>query len=147
MDEGMTSYLEETYMRSGVSSITQATLNDVKNGKPTRISGLSEEEYKNHIKQEKEMYFSEGSIINKPYDEFNGIESFSDSYSIMVYDGGKYFLMELEEEMGKDNFYIMLNDYYSTYQSKEVTTSDFINILKHHNNSANVNEIISKYIR
>lgn len=72
----------------------------------------------------------QGSIkasLNPPYDKLGK------DYLVTVYDKGKFFLYDLMNNMGKDEFYQMLQEYYRDHAFKEVRTKDFqilhINIL------------------
>lgn len=92
-------------------------------------------------------------IINKPvksyfYKEFNkelNTDFNKDEYFAKTYDGGKAFLYLLRENMGKENFYKAIREYYENYKFKEATTEDFINIIKKYGNDE-TKKIISKYI-
>lgn len=70
----------------------------------------------------------------------------ADDYSTYVYTNGSYFLYELSKEMGENEFYKMMQDYYQTYYLKEVTTVDFINIIYEHSDSLKIYQIINNYI-
>lgn len=48
--------------------------------------------------------------------------------------------------MGSKTFFKMMKDYYKTYYLKEVTGTDFINIIYKYNDPKGVSGIINKYI-
>ena len=83
------------------------------------------------------------NYINLPYDSYGQT---SEGYSHHVYQGGAMFLYELEQVMGEPTFFAMLQCYYKAYQFSEVTTKDFVEIVKLFDDSERVGEIVDKYI-
>ena len=80
-------------------------------------------------------------FINLPYDSYD-----KGDYSHYVYQSGAFFLFELEQTMGEEKFFSMLQNYYKKYKFTEVTTKDFIDILKVYDSSTETEKIINKYI-
>ena len=81
--------------------------------------------------------------INLPYDNYDNEKG---EYSGHVYQSGAFFLFELEQTMGEEKFFSMLQNYYKKYKFTEVTTKDFIDILKVYDSSTETEKIINKYI-
>lgn len=64
-----------------------------------------------------------------------------------VYDGGTYFLCELRKAMGDGVFYPMLQEYYKAYHFNEVSTKEFVEVIRTFDNSESVRRIVEKYIQ
>lgn len=82
------------------------------------------------------------NFINLPYDSYD-----KDEYSHYVYQSGAFFLFELEQSMGEEKFFSMLQNYYEKYKFSEVTTKDFIEFVRVYDNSDGIERIINKYIK
>jgi len=92
------------------------------------------EHYGEHITQKGSAY------INLPCEEYN-------SYSyIFVYSYGDDFLYQLEQTMGSDAFFAMLQDWYSTNTGKIATGSAFVATVLRHDNSREVKQLMSRYL-
>ena len=63
-----------------------------------------------------------------------------------AYNGGKSFYSLLRYLMGEKKFDQAMRDYYHTYYLKQATGKDFIAIIKKHDNSKAVNDLIKHYI-
>ena len=63
--------------------------------------------------------------INKSRSEYEGFD-----YSSYVYDGGAYFLYELEQALGSDTFFSMMREYYQKFYLKEATGQDLVALMK-----------------
>ena len=63
-----------------------------------------------------------------------------------AYNGGKSFYSLLRYLMGEKKFDQAMRDYYQTYYLKQATGKDFIAIIKKHDNSKAVNDLIKRYI-
>ena len=61
------------------------------------------------------------------------------------YDYGPLFLSQAEDIMGEDKFYSFVKDVYNTYGLKVAETQGILEILKKHNNSKEMNDLISFY--
>lgn len=81
-------------------------------------------------------------FINLPYDNYK-----KDDYSVSVYFNGSFFLFELEQLMGEEKFFSMLQNYYKKYKFSEVKTEDFLEFVKLYDNSDEIKKIINKYIQ
>ena len=81
--------------------------------------------------------------INLPYDNYDNEKG---EYSGHVYQGGAFFLFELEQTMGEEKFFSMLQNYYKKYKFTEVTTKDFIDFVKVYDSSDKMEKIINKYV-
>lgn len=57
------------------------------------------------------------------------------------------FLYELQQEMGDGAFFHMLQEYYRVGYMKEVTTEEFISVVKIFDDSKEVDAILNKYLR
>ena len=80
-------------------------------------------------------------FINLPYDSYD-----KDDYSHYVYQSGAFFLFELEQTMGEEKFFSMLQNYYKKYKFSEVTTKDFIDFIRIYDSSEETDKIINKYV-
>lgn len=81
-------------------------------------------------------------FINLPYDSYE-----KDEYYQYVYKNGAFFLFELEQSMGEEKFFSMLQNYYKKYKFTEVTTKDFVDFVKIYDSSDKTEKIINKYIQ
>lgn len=144
LDEGLTSFLETTYLRSGLPAVKKATELDIDRGMRTSKNGYTDQEYEAQIKIESDSITQKSFSIDNSFDGF--VDQMGNQYSYMVYQGGNCFMWQLQEIMGIDNFKAMLQDYYATYYLKEASTHDFLNILRFHDNSKKVNKLIRSYI-
>jgi len=79
-----------------------------------------------------------GNPINVPYDE-------ADNYTNLFYSKGAYFLKELMDAIGKDEFLSILYEYCETYAFGFATTEGFLNLIRERV-SVDVENIISEYI-
>ena len=93
---------------------------------------------KDYIKQ----VAKDGYIINKGYSSYTE----DSNYSMYVYEGGKMFLYELREALGKEDFQHALKEYYNTYKNKIAQTKDFLEIIEKFDNNNKTDLIIQKYI-
>ena len=128
LDEGLSEYCEDVlYPQSRMDSIKKAMEAD-KKSYPDHIfpAGSDKKEFQNDINMEIEQIVGKGPYyINKPRSEYEG-----DDYSSYVYEGGKYFLYELEQALGSDTFYSMMREYYQKFYLKEATGQDLVALMK-----------------
>ena len=82
--------------------------------------------------------YEDGKPINVSYDE-------ADNYTRLFYDRGSYFLKELMDAIGKDEFLSILSEYCKTYAYKVASTEDFISLLRERS-PVDVESIINEYI-
>ncbi|MBQ1395722.1 MAG: M1 family metallopeptidase [Eubacterium sp.] len=68
------------------------------------------------------------------------------TYYEHVYEGGLFFLYELEKAMGSDAFHAFLKDWYTEHSLKIVTTRDFIYELLAVDHSEAVQAVLTKYL-
>ena len=102
---------------------------------------LFEEYYK--LKNSMLEQRNQDKFINLSYENY---DKKKDEYSYYVYQGGSYFLFELEQAMGEEKFFSMIQRYYKKYKFNEVKTNDFIEFVRMFDNSEQINKIIEKYI-
>lgn len=84
----------------------------------------------------------QGMIINYPINKIPKKYDETDT----AYNGGKSFYSLLRYLMGEKKFDQAMRDYYQTYYLKQATGKDFIAIIKKHDNSKAVNDLIKRYI-
>lgn len=84
----------------------------------------------------------QGMIINYPLNKIPKKYDEADT----AYNGGKSFYSLLRYLMGEKKFDQAMRDYYQTYYLKQATGKDFIAIIKKHDNSKAVNDLIKRYI-
>ena len=84
----------------------------------------------------------QGMIINYPLNKIPKKYDETDT----AYNGGKSFYSLLRYLMGEKKFDQAMRDYYQTYYLKQATGKDFIAIIKKHDNSKAVNDLIKRYI-
>ena len=138
LDEGFSEYFEDVvYPLSGCKSVKMAILHDnsdsdwgckTEDEMDTYMNGISEQRPKEQM-------------INLSYEDYE-----KEMYSLYVYDGGSSLLHELRKEMGDGPFFKMLQAYYKMGYMKEVTTKDFVSLVKAFDNSEKINAILAKYI-
>lgn len=151
LDEGFAEYFEDfVYPYSGCESVKKAAELDATRSNSSLIWGYETEEdmeklMKGKIEQLIDVNLDENGkyVINDSYDSY--LED--DSYSTHVYNGGATLLYELQREMGDGAFFHMLQEYYRAGYLKEVTTEDFIRVVKEYDDSKKVDAILNKYLQ
>ena len=83
---------------------------------------------------------SDAHYINLPCDAYD-----EDGY-LDVYVCGEQFLQELENAMGSDTFFAMMQDWYSKYNGKIAVGSAFVRTVLAHNNSQKVKKLLQAYL-
>jgi len=128
LDESFTSYLEKYFCRNTVSALALG-------------SAFAEKYYDDYFILE-EHYTSGNRIayINLPADIYG------DEASDYPYCYGENFLYALEEQMGEEDFFIMLSDWYNENINGIVEGYAFINHLMEYDSSDEVKEIVNQYI-
>ena len=139
LDESFAEFFEDfVFPISGLNVIEEIELEKDKNtGFPFQIY---EDFYKLKHYMLEQMQINK--FINLPYDSYE-----KDEYSHYVYQSGAFFLFELEQSMGEEKFFSMLQNYYKKYKFSEVTTKDFIDFVKIYDSSDKTEKIIAKYIQ
>lgn len=138
LDEGFSEYFEEIiYPLSGCESVKKAVQHD--NASPTW--GYQTEEEKDNFMSGYAEQRPQEQMINLSYEDYE-----KELYAQYVYDGSTSFLHELRKEMGDGIFFRMLQTYYKMGYMKEVTTKEFITLIKVYDDSEEINVIIEKYI-
>lgn len=69
------------------------------------------------------------------------------NYGETEYEEAYLFLQELRIAMGDDKFNLFLKELYNKYYLKEVNTDIIISLIKEHDNSERINEIIKFYFK
>lgn len=69
------------------------------------------------------------------------------SYIITTYFKGQVFLYDLMKLMGEEEFFAMMQDYYTTWGYKEAHTKDFVDVLYKHTDSQDVKALVEKNIK
>ena len=82
--------------------------------------------------------YEAGKAINVSYDE-------AENYTDLFYNRGAYFLKELMDAMGRDEFLSILSEYCETYAFGFATTEGFISLLRERT-PVDVDDIIDEYI-
>lgn len=82
------------------------------------------------------------SFINYPMDQMPTGKNEED----IAYELAETFYAELMVTMGQDKFYRAMKDYCQTYYMKQATGKDFLEIIRHYDNSPAVQQIIHKFI-
>lgn len=107
-----------------------------------QANGLSKKEFEKLVNETRLPQQSiKGSALNLSYGELGK------NYLSTVYEKGKFFLYDLMNAMEEETFYTMLQEYYSTYAFQEVTTADFVAMVKKHVDSAHVNELLNANLK
>lgn len=105
---------------------------------------MTDEEFNQLTDSMIEQITGDEYIISKPYSAYS---KENQEYSAYVYDGGTYFLCELRKAMGDEVFYPMLQEYYKAYHFNEVSTEEFVEVIRTFDNSESVRRIVEKYIQ
>ncbi len=147
LDEGFAEYSASVlYLRSGMDGIKMAVAEDKKRSGDEWYSSeatLTKEAFDRYMQSYVDMIMRRMKTkINCAYGDFDD----PSDYETMVYDGGLCFLYELQRTMGDQKFFAAMKEYYNTYCLKEATTADFLKIVRKHDDSAKVEEVISRYI-
>lgn len=138
LDEGFSEYFETViYPLSGCESVKMAAQHD----KTSSNWGYQTEEENDKFMSGYAEQRPQEQMINLSYEDYE-----KELYSQYVYDGSTLFLHELRKEMGDGIFFRMLQSYYKIGYMKEVTTKDFISLIKVYDDSEEINAIIEKYI-
>ena len=82
--------------------------------------------------------YMDGEAINVSYDE-------AENYNNLFYNRGAYFLKELMDAIGKDEFLSIVSEYCKTYAFRFATTESFLNLLRERT-TVDVKNIIDEYI-
>lgn len=105
------------------------------------LSAFSEQVYWRHVGRSEEEVAaamkpfvehvpeSVNTTINHVFHEKLGDGAYFD-YTSAVYQRGAGFLYQLEQSMGKEDFYAFMREYYDTYCLREAHTEDFISALQ-----------------
>ena len=80
--------------------------------------------------------------INLPFNKYKN----EDHYQYCIYNIGAQFLHLLENQMGSDKFFEMLQDWYSANQLKVVHGADFVNHVLKYDDSEGVKNILNRYL-
>ena len=83
--------------------------------------------------------YMDGEAINVSYDK-------ASNYTNLFYNRGAYFLKELMDAIGKDEFLSILSEYCETYAYRFATTEAFL-ILLRERTPVSIDGVIDKYIR
>lgn len=112
-----------------------------------RYVGRSEEEVAAVMKPFVEnMPESGNATINHVYHERLTEDSHFD-YTSAVYQRGAGFIYQLEQSMGKEDFYTFMREYYETYCLGEAHTEDFISVLQPYiSENAKAQALVEKYL-
>ena len=138
LDEGFSEYFEDVvYPLSGCESVKKAVLHD---NSSSFWGCMTESEMDNYMSGISEQRPQE-QMINLSYEDYK-----KEMYSLYVYDGGSSLLHELRKELGDGPFFRMLQAYYEMGYMKEVTTKDFVALVRLFDNSEKIDGIIAKYI-
>lgn len=105
-----------------------------------QLKDMSEKEAEETVALGREYSQNMELYLNQTYKELGS------QYIAAVYEKGKYFLYDLMNAMGEENFYSALQEYYSTNAFKEVTTKDFTDIVYKYSNDEKVKELLEEYI-
>lgn len=138
LDEGFSEYFEDVvYPLSGSESVKKAVLHD---DSSSFWGCLTEREMDDYMKGISEQRPQE-QVINLSYSKYE-----KEMYSLYVYDGGSSLLHELRKQMGDGAFFRMLQAYYEMGYMKEVSTADFVALVRALDNSEDIDAILAKYI-
>lgn len=114
--------------------------NDLIGALAYQLKDMSEKEAEETVALGREYSQNMELYLNQTYKELGS------QYIAAVYEKGKYFLYDLMNAMGEENFYSALQEYYSTNAFKEVTTKDFTDIVYKYSNDEKVKELLEEYI-
>ena len=81
---------------------------------------------------------TKGTTLDCAFDE-------TDIYTNHFYGRGSYFLKELMDAIGRDEFFAMLSEYCNRFAYKNAATQDFLDILEEYS-STDVSSIVKQYI-
>jgi len=81
---------------------------------------------------------TKGTTLDCAFDE-------TDIYTNHFYGRGSYFLKELMDAIGRDEFFAMLSEYCNRFAYKNATTQDFLDVLEEYS-STDVSSIVKQYI-
>lgn len=84
---------------------------------------------------------TDGIYLNESYDKLG------QNYIAAVYEKGKYFLFDLMHAMGEEEFYKMLQEYYSTNAYQEVQAKDFIDMIHKYTKTDKVKELVKANLK
>ena len=148
LDEGFAEYSASVlYLRSGMGGIKMAIEEDIKRTDDEWWSGgeatLTDESFEKYMQSYVDMVMRRMKTkINYSYGAFDDPLD----YALMAYDGGLCFLYELRRTMGDQKFFAAMKEYYRTYCLKEAATEDFLQIIRNHDDSEKLEEVIGRYI-
>lgn len=139
LDEGFAEFLEEYIFPISGLKVIEQIIN--KQEHSDTIKSVAE------FKRLKSIFLEQvkhDKGINLSYDKYDKKDN---EYSYYVYDSSSMFLYELEQSMGENKFFSMLQNYYYNYKFSEVKTKDFIDFVKKYDDSQEIKNIINKYIK
>ena len=141
IDEGITSYLAS-------DELLYQDLESYKTEKQYGADG-SREVYtnaRNEVRSKSEADFLKGldhCYLNEPWDVVpEGSNAGSKEYSY-----APIFLYHAKEIMGEEAFYGFLSEVYRTYTNKVVHSEEILTILRSHNDSKEMNDLIAFYFK
>lgn len=103
---------------------------------------LSKKELEKLVNQDRSFVQENNRIyLNLPYNKLR------ENYIDTVYEKGKFFLFNLMNAMGKDEFYHMLQEYYHANAFQEVHTKDFIDIVYKYSTNEKVKELVKANLK
>lgn len=150
LDEGFAEYCAAVlYLRSGMDGILMTAEEDAKRQDDEVIASnavMSDEDFDKYMQYEiDQMMKNLKRKVNSSYEDFPSDDPFE--YTDTIYTGGMLFLYELQKAMGDQKFFAAMQEYYKTYCLKEVTTKDFLKIIRRHDDSEKIEALIDRYIR
>ena len=147
IDESFTQFLEEEIMCRETKSaeMIKEEYEDADIGKAYYDKRADK---RTELKQDIEQIdrFPLNNIDENPLKTYRGSEVTGDmNPGYREYDYGPLFLSQAEDIMGEEEFYSFVKDVYSTYNFHVADTQGVLEILKNHNNSKEMNDLISLY--
>lgn len=138
IDEGFTTYLEKQLfgLYDGDAHKYLLEIDDIAPSIEKNIKSRDE-----LIETAREDY--KDKFLNTTPDNY----SEEQEYGEIEYQEAYMFLQELRIAMGDDKFNLFLKELYNKYYLKEVNTDIIISLIKEHDNSERINEIIKFYFK
>ncbi|MFR4968476.1 MAG: M1 family metallopeptidase [Lactobacillus kalixensis] len=151
LDEGMAEYFEDfDYNNHDSKSIRMVRNELLKTSNKKVRKALKKTSIKTNIKLSKETLdkVAKYSMKKRHYINYamNEFPKNSGGEGIVDYEMAPIFYNALRYYMGEKKFYAAMKDYCQTYQFKQPTGRDFLNMIKKYDDSAKVQKVIDNFI-
>ena len=139
IDEGFTSYIASDMALMNANLASWKMMQDYSNQNPTGASYQESRERVNKMMAEDPLEGREHCYLNQPYNVYDEDDSPGDKEYVYA----PTFLSKTRAVMGEQEFDTFLKDVYKTFQGKVANTDGLLKLLRSHNNSTEVEDLVA----